>query len=64
MLVTEREPRKNGRTNGGDVWVWTLGGPRNGVLGGARIHKGRGTFRGHIWACPDLSAVDILNLVR
>ena len=44
-------------------WVWTSWGSRKHVpvLGEARVPTGRGSF----WvACPDLLAVNILNLIR
>jgi len=39
----------------------TCGAQETRVLGGC---PGRGTFGSNTWTCPDLSAVDILNLNR
>ena len=46
--------------------VWTCGGPRNRVLGGAWIPHGKGHFGGSTWVCQDLTAVDmsILSIIH
>jgi len=43
--------------------VWTLGaqGPCN--WWGPGSHMGMGTFQGHTCACPDMVAVDGLNII-
>jgi len=45
--------------------IWTRVGPGIRVLtGGFGSTTGNGTFGGYISACPNLTAVDILNVVR
>lgn len=48
--------------------VWIGVGPRkepcSGVRWGPRSPTGRDSFGGHTWACSDLPAVDMLNILK
>jgi len=62
-VSVHHEPCKNGQTDRGVVWMEGFGRPKRYVLGGVPDSPGKGHFEGcSSWACPDLSAVNILNL--
>ena len=60
------ESCKNGQTNRGAVWDGESGAFKEPSirLGGGSHHVSGHFYRGYAWACPDLPAIDILNVVR